>query len=320
MKWDILVGDLRQHLAYIPDNSVQTVITSPPYFGIRDYKNPLQIGYGCNLNEYIGSLVSVFSEVRRVLRDDGTLWLDLGDKYADKAMRENNLKMKDLIGVPWRVAFALQDAGWYLRSDIVFNKTNPTPEAPKDRPVRCHQYLFLFSKKASYYYDADAIREPCVDADRGAHQENEKGGTGASGGLESGRNVSMRQMDRGGAKRVYNRLGRNKRSVWTMPTQALPGLKHFSIFPEKLVEPCVLAGSRCGDVVLDPFMGSGTVGVVALRHKRSFLGVELNPAHAYYADRRIMMSLAGLKYPLDPTLSEVISLTQDYVDVRRGMS
>ncbi len=253
-------GDSNQALARIPARTFQCCVTSPPYWSLRDYNILGQIGLEQSLDDYIGSLIAVFEQVRRVLRDDGTLWLNIGDSYTSgnrtwrapdkknpaRAMdirppTPDGIKPKDLIGVPWRLAFALQAAGWYLRSDIIWNKPNCQPESVKDRPTRCHEYLFLFSKDERYAYDPLAIRGP---------------------------------------------NGRNLRTVWDINTQASKEL-HFATFPPALVEPCITLGSKEGDMVLDPFLGSGTTGLVALRLGRRFVGVELNPEYVQIALERL---------------------------------
>lgn len=254
----------------LPDASAQTCVASPPYFGLRDYGVDGQIGLEPTPDEYVARMVEVFREVRRVLRDDGTLRLNLGDSYAHPtkgtgggwAADPNNYthkarafgarkfsmgdaKPKDLIGIPWRLAFALQADGWYLRSDIVWNKPNAMPESVKDRPTRSHEFLFMLTKSEKYYYDWQAVREP---AD--------------GGGL------------------------RNRRSVWTVATKPFKG-PHFAAFPPALIEPCILAGSRLGDTVLDPFGGAGTTGLVAQQHGRNAVLTEINPEYAEIARRRI---------------------------------
>ena len=269
----ILTGDTRTLLPTLESQSVQTVVTSPPYWGLRDYQVDGQIGLETTPDAYVTALVDVFREAKRVLRDDGTVWLNLGDSYVSQPAGNSdatfstkqtsntgshirrsqstittNLKPKNLIGIPWRVAFALQADGWYLRSDIVWAKGvsfcpsysgSVMPESVRDRPTRAHEYLFLLSKSSKYYYDTEAGRE---------------NGT------------------------------RNLRSVWTIKTQPNPDA-HFATFPMKLVEPCVKAGSRVNDLVLDPFAGSGTTGLVAMRLGRRFVGIELNPAYVTLAER-----------------------------------
>jgi len=288
--WRIDVGDCRELLAQVDEGSVQTCVTSPPYFGLRDYGVDGQLGLEATPDEFVEAMVAVFREVRRVLRDDGTLWLNLGDSYSGGAnsgttngppvriknlpiKRGEGIKPKDLIGIPWMVAFALRADGWYLRSDIVWHKPNPMPESVTDRPTRAHEFLFLLSKSSRYFYDAEAIRED------------------GAGRLDLGR---MKQPDaRLGEGGVWakdgtlrDEAGRNKRDVWTVATQPFSGA-HFATFSPKLIEPCILAGAPEGGVVLDPFAGAGTTGLVALRHNRSFVGCELNPEYAELARDRI---------------------------------
>jgi DNA modification methylase len=292
----ILVGDVRDRLRLLPAQSVQCCVTSPPYWGLRDYGTSGQIGLESTPDAYVQAMVEVFREVKRVLMDEGTLWLNLGDSFEDKQLR----------GIPWRVAFALQADGWYLRSDIVWSKPNPMPESVTSRPTKSHEYIFLLTKLASYYYDNEAIREDGKDWSNhkpgvGIKETQHYGaGNGGNGGLKgiAARYRGAKCQDCDGAKlgglcRSCNGTGllpvpttRNKRSVWHIPTQAFPGA-HFATFPEALIEPCILAGSRVDDTVLDPFCGSGTTGVVACRHNRHFIGVELNPAYAELAYQRI---------------------------------
>lgn len=256
----IVVGDSRNVLARLPDGVFQTTVTSPPYWSLRDYHIEGQIGLEDSLDAYFAALVEIFEEVRRVTRDDGTLWLNIGDSYTSGGRtwrapdRKNpvramdvrpptppGLKPKDLIGVPWRLAFALQAAGWFLRADIVWNKPNCQPESVKDRPTRSHEYVFMFSKSERYVYDHGAVRGP---------------------------------------------NGRNLRTVWDIHTQPYKDA-HFAQFPPALVEPTIALSTRPGNLVLDPFLGSGTSGLTALRLGRRFLGVELNPTYAAIARRRI---------------------------------
>ena len=253
-------GDALQVLQRLPSDSVQCVVTSPPYWGLRDYNTPDQIGLEPTLPQFINRLLAVFSEVRRVLRPDGVFWLNIGDGYTSgnrgwRAPDKKNparamsvrpdtpegLKPKDLIGIPWRLAFALQDDGWYLRADIVWNKPNAMPESVKDRPTRAHEYLFMFSKEEQYFYDREAI----IEAN-----------------------------------------GRNCRTVWNINTQGFAGA-HFATFPPKLVEPCIKATTRARDFVLDPFFGSGTVGLVAQELGRRYVGIELHPEYVAIAAERI---------------------------------
>ncbi len=312
-------------LKTLPSGSVQTCVTSPPYWGLRDYGVKGQLGLEKTPEEYTARMVEVFREVRRVLKADGTCWLNLGDSYAangsgqvpqtkahhgsgfagpNRASRARNgltggtktidvslggnrapgLKPKDLVGIPWRVAFALQGDGWYLRSDIIWHKPNPMPESVTDRPTKAHEYLFLLSKSAKYYYDADAVREPFADDRMGNPGGGGQylrtcprpNGTGSTSGLAANSNWT-RGAELG---------GRNRRSVWTVSTRPYKGA-HFATFPPKLIEPCILAGSRKGDVVLDPFSGAGTTGLVAGQHGRRYLGIELNPAYVAMAEERM---------------------------------
>jgi len=300
----VINADAIQGLKQVKDQTVQTCITSPPYWGLRDYGSDDQLGLEPTPEEYTENLVSVFREVRRVLRDDGTLWLNLGDSYIgggrggqsaakrsagwqpDYALRgyvPTGMKAKDLVGIPWRVAFALQADGWYLRSDIIWHKPNPMPESVTDRPTKAHEYLFLLTKSPRYYYDVDAIREEYLtDNDKGLTKEER---LRRNPHLRSG--VSRSAVKGFGPSQMKGQPGgRNKRSVWTVTTKPFKGA-HFAVFPPDLIEPCVLAGSAEGDTVLDPFTGSGTTGMVALRHGRDFVGTELNPEYAAMAEQRI---------------------------------
>jgi DNA modification methylase len=373
MTWEIRQGRNLDRLAEMPDESVQTCITSPPYWGLRDYGEDDQLGLEPTPEEYVENMVAVFREVRRVLRDDGTLWLNLGDSYASGEVGRHDgrtknsgygarhpgprqstklntgLKPKDLVGIPWRVAFALQADGWYLRSDIIWHKPNPMPESVTDRPTKAHEYLFLLTKSPRYYYDADAIRE--------AHSTNR---TLRLRGSEPSMDRALGQLQQAGG---YHSHGRNKRSVWTVTTKPFSGA-HFAVFPPDLIEPCVLAGAAptaCGEcgapyerilertsmviesservkirnqteartatsgkmvrppsaetlgwqptcehdddsgqsVVLDIFSGSGTTGMVALRHDRSYIGLELNPEYAEMSRNRIRDDAPLFNIPLE---------------------
>jgi DNA modification methylase len=306
--WRIDVGDCRELLAAMPEESVATCITSPPYFGLRDYGRDGQIGLELSPEEFVAVLVDVFRGVRRVLRDDGTLWLNLGDSFCstDKwgggkggntgkhtthgddvpswAVRARKppmpgVKPKDLIGIPWMVAFALRADGWYLRSDIIWSKPNPMPESVTDRPTKAHEYLFLLSKCARYFYDADAIKEEATGREPGNKSTHKH--------TDAYLNDDEFSRTKGGLMNVGAVEERNKRTVWTVPSAPFAGA-HFATFPPKLIEPCILAGSREGDTVLDPFSGAGTTGMVALRHGRSYVGIELNPAYASLARERII--------------------------------
>jgi DNA modification methylase len=264
----ILQGDVLKGLAQIPDESVQCVVTSPPYWGLRDYGVEGQIGLEPTPEEYVEKMVGVFQEVRRVLRKDGTVWLNMGDCYAGSGCGSNDyredgasisanhqkyqgqkpgivtgLKPKDLVGMPWRLAFALQADGWWLRSDIIWSKPNPMPESVADRPTKAHEYLFLLAKDSRYFYDADAIRESHKEPERGnGHLETigtSKGGTSLTSGFSQ---KTGGWADSWSGIRSYNPAGRNRRTVWEIPTQPFPEA-HFATFPEKLVEPCIKAGT-----------------------------------------------------------------------------
>lgn len=298
MTYTLLVGDVRQRLSEIETSSVQTCITSPPYWGLRDYGQEKQIGLEQTPAEYVAEMVAVFAEVWRVLADDGTVWLNIGDSYAAGKMGRDDsgdggrfagpriepkqrkapegLKPKDLVGIPWRVAFALQEAGWYLRQDIIWHKPNPMPESVTDRCTKAHEYLFLLSKAPRYYFNHEAIKEPAIWASDKRNGEGRQTYDGKRQGQDgTGQEAFVSITDT-----------RNKRDVWTIPTKPFKGA-HFAVMPEALVEPCILAGSREGDLVLDPFTGSGTVGAVALRHGRRFIGTELSPDYAAIAHERI---------------------------------
>lgn len=346
--WRILTGDVREQLSTLPAGCVRTCVTSPPYWGLRDYGVSGQLGLESTPEAYVAAMVGVFAEVRRVLADDGTLWLNLGDSYAGSgrgygdtkttnkgnpisrdmhdAMVESGAigrfwvkppqgyKQKDLIGIPWMVAFALRADGWYLRSDIIWSKPNPMPESVTDRPTKAHEYIFLLSKSRTYFYDSKAIEEAVSDSfanDRrhvtGSNDRNAKDGYKAAGAQNpkgphrafgkhskevpqaSGRRMTdnvARARAEGGAHGSPFGLTRNKRSVWTVTTKPYPDA-HFATYPEDLIDPCILAGSAIGDTVLDPFTGSGTTGAVAIRHQRNFIGVELNPTYVELARKRI---------------------------------
>ena len=292
----IHTGDSLAVLQTLSAASVQCCVTSPPYWGLRDYGHDGQIGLEETPEQYVARLVAVFAEVRRVLADDGVLWLNLGDSYASNPAsggagrqeggkhqrtprgqyrRPDGLKPKNLVGIPWRVAFALQADGWYLRSDTIWHKPNPMPESVRDRPTKAHEYVFLMSKSARYFYDQDAIREPSKDPtdDRKARSttKQKRMPTHDVAGIRPG-------------SATYE--FRNARSVWTIPTQPYPGA-HFAVMPPALADRCIRAGSRVGDVVLDPFSGAGTTGMVARRLRRQYVGIELNPTFAEMARNRI---------------------------------
>jgi len=301
----LLPGDCRTVLATLPSESVHCVVTSPPYYGLRDYGVPGQLGLEATPAEYIASMVAVFREVRRVLRSDGTLWLNMGDSYAGgggyhpnapsnlngskqstnhgSVLRDKapGYKSKDLIGVPWMLAFALRDDGWYLRSDIIWSKPNPMPESVTDRPTKAHEYLFLLSKSARYFYDADAIREGYTESSLSRYEYDFK-----TYGLDGHPSAAKHGTLRDGGTIAANPVGRNKRSVWEIATEPFPEA-HFATYPTALVEPCIKAGSPLGGTVLDPFAGAGTTGLVADRLGRDAILIELNPMYASMAQRRI---------------------------------
>ena len=305
------LGDCLEVMRTMPDASVNCCVTSPPYWGLRDYGHADQIGLESTPEQYVARMVGVFREVRRVLRDDGTLWLNIGDSYAangvpgqsnlaelgkrysggghkrdevakPKKSIPSGLKSKDLVGIPWRVAFALQDDGWYLRQDIIWHKPNAMPESVTDRCTKSHEYVFLLSKSAMYYYDAKAISEPAS-----------KGAAGSS--FCTGK-TATHQLGRSSEAERADADTRNRRDVWTIATQPFHGA-HFAVMPPALVEPCVLAGCPKDGVVLDPFTGSGTVGEVALLAGRGFVGVELNPEYHAIAERRIRQAGAAGHQP-----------------------
>ena len=300
----ILCGDALEQLKTLPDGSVNCCVTSPPYFGLRDYGVDGQIGLEDTPEAYVARLVEVFREVRRVLRDDGTLWLNIGDSYAANRSYQvpstkggakhghgqaaggkgsrvpDGLKPKDLIGIPWMLAFALRADGWYLRQDIIWSKPNPMPESVRDRCTKAHEYVFLLSKSERYLFDADAVKEESKTPWSSARGFSEKGQSARSAGIDGHRNGA-------GAHSDELKTGRNRRSVWTVATRPYKGA-HFATFPPALIEPCILAGSRPGDFVLDPFMGSGTTAQVALQRGRRYLGCELNPEYEELQQQRLL--------------------------------
>lgn len=283
----ILIGDAIKRLKSLPDGIARTCVTSPPYFGLRDYGNDGQIGLEDTVGDYVEALCKVFDEVWRVLSEDGTLWLNLGDSYAGHIYESDGLKNKDLIGIPWRVAFALQSRGWYLRSDIIWHKPNPMPESVSDRPTKSHEYIFLMAKCKNYFYDLDAIREPLAESSikrLGQDIDKQAGSSRANGGVKT--NGPMRAS--GDIER-----GKNKRDVWTVPVKGFKEA-HFATYPPALITPCISAGSQEGDYVLDPFTGSGTTGEVALLNGRNFVGTELNPDYGRIAYNRICNSAGVL--------------------------
>lgn len=309
MSVTVLEGDSRTVLATLPEASVQCCVTSPPYFGLRDYGHDGQIGLEPTPDAYVAELVALFREVRRVLTDDGTLWLNLGDSYASfrdgkatpdttrgddvgtlvpkgsamnrmaSTFKGTSVKHKDLIGIPWRVAFALQADGWWLRSDIIWHKPNPMPESVTDRPTKAHEYVFLLSKSARYFYDAAAIAEESTG--QGGAAASFKRGT--KDHIIPNQSVAQHRLDRDDRQDTGSR---NARTVWSITTQPYKGA-HFATMPPELAQRCILAGSRIGDTVLDPFGGAGTTGLVADRLGRDAVLIELNPTYAALARHRI---------------------------------
>lgn len=343
MTTTILIGDVREQLRTLADNSVHCIVTSPPYWGLRDYGVDGQIGLEASPAEFIAAMVDVFEELRRVLRPDGTCWMNMGDSYATGAgavgrppggsdqgerfirrgmvntqpnrKKLEGFKPKDLCMMPHRLAIALQDAGWWVRQDIVWSKPNPMPESVRDRCTKSHEYIFLLTKSERYYYDAEAITEPVsagtharlsqdVQAQIGSARAN--GGAKTNGAMKAvGRKVHAgtgvgfgRGYDKVVKPRVKNNASfdeamaimperRNKRSVWTITTQGFSEA-HFATFPPELPETCIKAGCPPGGIVLDPFFGAGTTGLVAERLQRDCIGIELNPTYAEIARRRIV--------------------------------
>lgn len=274
--WHVQQGDALAVLSTMAGKSVQTCVTSPPYYGLRDYGVTGQIGLETSPQEYVDKMVAVFRKSGSPQTLSGLLRVPLDSRVQGSS--------KQLLGIPWRVAFALQDDGWYLRSDIIWHKPAPMPESVKDRPTRAHEYIFLLSKQKKYYYDVDAIREPHTDIEGIKHCKDARRGTQGYA-VASGFHGNPQRSSVGGLG--YHTAGRNKRSVWTVNTVPYSEA-HFATFPPKLIEPCILAGSREGDVVLDPFSGAGTTGMVAIRHSRRYVGIELNPEYVTMSESRLM--------------------------------
>ena len=307
MSYQLYHGDCLETLKTFASESINCCVTSPPYFGLRDYGVDGQIGMEHTPDDFVNSLVTVFREVRRVLKDDGTLWVNLGDSYSahkdcksigqslakgttrenahvieksknrtsdSKMLKSVGLKNKDLIGIPWMVAFALRADGWYLRSDIIWSKPNPMPESVRDRPTKSHEYIFLLSKSQHYYYDAEAIKEVAIDG--GGRKDNNP---------ENRKRFPSKLVSgvRDGTKSYSHR---NKRSVWTVSTKPYKEA-HFATYPPDLILPCILAGCPEGGTVLDPFNGSGTTGQVALQNNRNYIGIELNAEYIQLTERRL---------------------------------
>jgi len=307
----ILHGCCIEILKTLEEKSIHSCVTSPPYFGLRDYGVKGQIGLETNPEEYVSKILEVFSEVKRVLRDDGTVWLNLGDSYAHNVKEHNTksnkqssnrgtkefltphrnfeglgIKTKDLIGIPWMVAFALRSDGWYLRQDIIWQKLNPMPESVTDRCTKSHEYIFLISKSPKYYFDHEAIREKGVmsKGDSAGSKQKDTRITHGLGGGNSGLNAAKQKLAAELEEKGYNT--RNKRSVWIVNTKPFKEA-HFATFPIDLIEPCILAGCPENGTVLDPFFGAGTTGIVCIKNKRNYLGIELNPEYVKIAQDRI---------------------------------
>lgn len=287
----IITGEAAKALRLLPAACCSTCVTSPPYYGLRNYGAAGQLGNEPTPDEYTRRLVEVFREVRRVLKDDGTLWLNIGDSYATKEAA-GGVKRKDLNGIPWLLALALRSDGWYLRSDIIWHKPNTMPESAKDRPTRAHEYIFLLSKSPDYFYNAEAIREPAAgfpgsqnpNARRRGNTKTFRGGNAYTHDQAAENSASVERKSHG---LVPNETGkRNRRTVWTIATRPYKGA-HFATFPEELARPCVLAGSRPGDTVLDPFCGSGTTGAVVIQEGRDFIGIDINPEYIKLSEQRI---------------------------------
>jgi len=344
----IICADAVVGLAQIESGTVDMCVTSPPYYGLRDYGISGQIGLEETPDEYITRLVSVFREVRRVLRDDGTLWVNIGDSYAGggNARGQNaplfakqasnkgatgqlsnhaknikpsaiGCKPKDLIGIPWMLAFALRADGWYLRNDIIWNKPNPMPESVTDRCSKSHEYIFMFSKEQHYYFDHIAIKEPVAEETIARQQRAISGDHKYVDGCGGQKKQTINQPrpnvkyatdqhgQRPNTKELRRAAGlpdpdyemRNKRSVWTVSTKGFSG-EHFACFPPDLIRPCILAGSRRGGAVLDTFFGAGTTGIVALEEMRGYIGIELNPEYADLAAKRIDEKMINYKLAL----------------------
>lgn len=273
----LLVGDCLSRLSELSAEWIDVAVTSPPYYQQRDYSAPDQVGRESSPEEYVQRLVSVFREVRRVLKTTGSLWLVLGDKYQGG----------DLLGMPWRVALALQADGWLLRSDVIWHKPNAMPSPVKNRPTTDHEYVFMLTKSQDYYYNADAIREPHVTFTDQSRMRGGRRHFGQRGGTpEKGKNTGNSNLHDSRWDQAFHPLGRNKRTVWSVPLSKYRGA-HFAVFPERLVETCILASCPPDGTVLDPFLGSGTTAAVAQRLGRRYLGIELNPEYLAMAQRRL---------------------------------
>lgn len=273
----VIHGDALYRLQALPDDYAQAIITSPPYYQQRDYDAQGQLGSENTTGEYVRKLVRIFSECRRVLKESGLLWLNLGDKYLDGR----------LLGMPWKVALALSESGWILRSDVVWHKSNAMPSSVKNRPTTDHEYVFMLSKSNKYFYNADAIREPHVTFTDKSRMRGGRKHFGKRGGTpEKGKNGGNSNLHTGRWDQAFHPLGRNRRTVWSIPLSKFPDA-HFAVFPEKLVEICIHASTNRGDCILDPFCGSGTTLVVARRLGRHFVGIDINKEYCLMSLRRL---------------------------------
>ena len=307
----IICADATNGLKSLDSESVDMCVTSPPYYGLRDYGVDGQIGIETSPDEYIAKLTAVFDEVYRVLKPQGTLWVNISDSYAgsgkgpmsaklagngknsklyqkDSAIyvvpkKWNGIQPKDMIGIPWMLAFSLRSRGWYLRSDIIWHKTNCLPESVKDRPTKCYEHIFLLSKEPNYYFDYKAIREPLKEVSKERYKRGRSDHT-----KYAGQKIQHKGIDTACDNFLFlDQEYRRKRDVWEVSTNNYKADEHFAMFPEKLIEPCVLAGSEKGGIVLDPFFGSGTTGAVAKRLSRNYIGIDLNPKFCEIAKKRI---------------------------------
>lgn len=325
MSYQVLIGDCLETLSDLPAESVNTCVTSPPYFGLRDYGHEGQIGAEPTPDEFVEALVRVFREVRRVLRDDGTLWLNLGDSYATgtKASRQpgnksfgestaraqgvdrigtpDGMKTKDLLGIPWMVAIALRADGWYLRQDIIWHKPSPMPESVRDRCTKAHEYVFLLSKSPRYYYDHEAVKEPATGRDPGnkSHKYADQ--------YAREKDATQQHRTKAGLTAMGAVERRNRRTVWTVSTRPYKGA-HFATFPPDLILPCILAGCPEGGTVLDPFGGSGTTAGVAMAHDRNAILCELNPEYAALMPERVQWVMDY--YGVDPERGEQMDMLE----------
>lgn len=287
--YKLVTAPADEALNELQDNSIQVTVTSPPYFNLRKYTEhcSFEIGREKSVNEYVSNLSRVFEVLKTKTREDGLLFLNLGDSYVNG----------QLAGVPWRVALSLVDQGWILRSDIIWRKPNAMPSSVKNRPTVDHEYIFMFAKNKNYFYDQDAIREPNVTFTTASKMKGGRNHFGKRGGTpERGKNAGNNNLHDGRWDQAFNPLGRNKRTVWDIPLSKFRGA-HFAVFPEQLVDTCISAGSFPGSLVCDPFSGSGTTGIVALKKGRHYFGCDINPEYNKMAESRLM-EIEGCQRPL----------------------